>query len=157
MFVSAGTVAAVYDTNAEATSIFSDDGFCHRPGSVTRLHVHLVFVTKYRRRVITDRVRKHLTETFRDTCGRLGAQLLECDGETDHMHLLVAYPPRLSIADLARFLKTNSSRIVRAARYPEVRRALWGAAFWTPSYFATSAGGAPLGVIKRYIENQGNH
>jgi len=122
--------------------------------SVHDLHVHLVFVVKYRRRVITDRVRGLLIAAATDTCERVRATLDEADGEEDHLHLLVRYPPRLSVADLARLIKTNTSREVRSRRLPEVTSRLWEDHFWSPGYFAASAGGATLETIKVYIQNQ---
>ena len=79
---------------------------------------------------------------------------MDIDGEEDHLHLLVAYPPETSISKLVNSLKGVSSRRVRAVGYPEVRRALWGSAFWSPSYCAVSCGGAPLETIKHYIQSQ---
>jgi len=118
------------------------------------LNVHLVFVTKYRRGVITDRVREDLTVSMRKVCADFSAELIEIDGEDDHLHLLISYPPKTSISRLVNSLKGVSSRRIRAMNYPEVRRALWGTAFWSPSYCAVSCGGAPLETIKRYIQNQ---
>lgn len=118
------------------------------------LHVHLVFVTKYRRGVITDRVRAALEASMRRVCADFEATLLECHGEDDHLHLLIAYPPKTSVSRLVNSLKGVSSRRIRALNYPEVRDKLSGNAFWSPSYCAVSAGGAPLQTIKRYIQSQ---
>jgi putative transposase len=119
-----------------------------------KLHVHLVFITKYRRGVITDRVRTDLEAAMRKVCEDFEAELIEIDGEDDHLHLLVSYPPKVAISRLTNSLKGVSSRRIRQMNYPEVRRALWGSAFWSPSYCAVSAGGAPLETIKRYIQDQ---
>ena len=82
------------------------------------------------------------------------ADLIEIDGEDDHLHLLITYPPKTSISRLVNSLKGVSSRRIRAPNYPEVRPALSGQAFWSPSYCAVSAGEAPLDTIKRYIQSQ---
>jgi len=74
--------------------------------------------------------------------------------ETDHAHLLVAYPPKVALATLVQHLKGLSSRRVRAIRFPEVARTLWGSAFWSPSYCAVSCGGAPLATVKAYVRAQ---
>ena len=121
---------------------------------VYSLNVHLVFVTKYRRRAITDRVREHLKSTCTGVCLKMGANLREFDGEEDHVHLLVSYPPKLSISRLVNSLKLVSARLLRKRNFPEVRQKLWGAHFWTPSYFAGSCGGANLMTVKRYIQSQ---
>jgi putative transposase len=118
------------------------------------LSVHLVFVTKYRRGVITTRVREHLRASLASVCTDFGATLKELDGEDDHLHLLVSYPPKVAISKLVNSLKGVSSRYLRQANYPEVTRALWGGQFWSPSYFAASCGGATLDVIASYIQNQ---
>lgn len=121
---------------------------------VYRLRVHVVLVTKYRRDPITDRVRELLVRVSREVCERHGATVLEADGEGDHLHLLIDYPPKASISMLVGAIKTNTSRIVREQDWPEVRNQLWGEHFWSPSYFAESAGGAPLEAIAAYIRNQ---
>jgi putative transposase len=121
---------------------------------VYSLNVHLVFVTKYRRRAITDRVRGHLRATCDDVCTKMGATLREFDGEDDHVHLLVSYPPKLAISRLVNSLKLVSARLLRKRNLPEVRHKLWGTHFWTPSYYAGSCGGANLATVMRYIQSQ---
>ncbi|MCW3783877.1 IS200/IS605 family transposase [Defluviimonas salinarum] len=119
------------------------------------LHAHLVLTTKYRRRAIeTGRVRALLGETMAAACGDMGAELLACEADGDHVHLLVAYPPQLALSRLVNVLKGVSSRRLRQQGWPEVRRCLWGEAFWSPSYCVVSCGGAPLDVVKAYVESQ---
>lgn len=119
-----------------------------------RLHVHLVFVTKYRRGVLSGRVHEVLRASLDSVCRDFEAKLLEYDGEDDHVHLLVAYPPKVSVSSLVNSLKGVSSRRVRAQGFPEVLEKLWGSALWSPSYCAVSAGGASLETIRAYIEQQ---
>jgi len=121
---------------------------------VFNLHVHLVFSTKYRRGVITDRVRDFLRDSMAKVCQDFESELLEFDGEDDHVHLLVAYPPKVAISLLVSRLKGASARRLRNMAFPEVKQKLWGNHFWSPSYCAISCGGAPLEVIKRYIQDQ---
>lgn len=118
------------------------------------LHVHLVFVTKYRRTVFTKTILTKLKTIFTDVCTNFEAQLEEMDGERDHVHLLVTYPPKTSVSRLVNSLKGVSSRLIRKERFPTIEKALWGDALWSPSYFAGSCGGAPLEIIKTYIEQQ---
>lgn len=118
------------------------------------MHVHLVFVTKYRRKVFTKRVLIALKEIFIDVCADFGATLVECDGEYDHVHLLIDYPPSIPVSKLVNSLKGVSSRLIRKKKYPSITDALWGDSLWSPSYFAGSCGGASLDVIKQYIDNQ---
>jgi len=114
----------------------------------------LVFVTKYRRRCITARVAAILEQHFKRTCFSLGVILEEIGWERDHVHLLVSYPPRLSVSSLVHSLKGASSRRVRAQNLEEVAGVLWGRSFWSPSYCVVSCGGAPLDIIRKYIEGQ---
>jgi putative transposase len=126
----------------------------HGRQCVFLLHVHLVFVTKYRHVCFTDRVLKHLEEIFRDIAIDFEATLETFEGEGDHVHLLINYPPKISPSKLVNSLKGVSSRHIRNANYPEIRKKLWGNALWSPSYFAGSCGGATLDVVKEYIEQQ---
>jgi putative transposase len=121
---------------------------------VYNLSYHLVFVTKYRRRPITKRVRGFLKSVFVQVCSDFGGVLEAMDGQADHLHLLVSMPPKVAPANLVNSLKGVSSRHVRRQRFPEVRRALWGGHFWSPSYFVSSSGGATLAKVKAYIQNQ---
>lgn len=123
---------------------------------VFSLQAHIVLVTKYRRDPITDRVRELLVSTTQEVCERHEVRLLEADGEADHLHLLVDYPPKLSLSRLVGAIKTNTSKRVRERRWPEVTQSLWGAHFWSPSYFVTSTGGAPLERVAAYVRDQRN-
>ncbi|WP_432745320.1 IS200/IS605 family transposase [Methylobacter sp. G7] len=127
-----------------------------RPGRhcVFNLHVHLVFVTKYRRGVFTQSVIDDLRDIFTQVCADFEAELVEFDGEDDHVHLLVNYPPKVSISSLVNSLKGVSSRMIRKKDYPEIKKKLWRGALWSPSYFAGSCGGAPIAIIRQYIEQQ---
>lgn len=121
---------------------------------VYALHVHIVLVTKYRRGAITDRVRELLVQQAGASCDRLEATLHEADGEDDHLHLLVEYPPKVSLSRLVGAIKTNTSRKIREQGWPEVTAALWGDHFWSPSYFVASTGGAPLELVAQYVQDQ---
>jgi putative transposase len=121
---------------------------------VYNLHVHLVFVTKYRRGPFTDEILARCEEIMRQVCTSLGAELAEFNGETDHVHLLVRYPPKLPVSTLVNRLKGVSAHYLRQEYDGHLRRFLWGGHLWSPSYFAASCGGAPLAIVKEYIENQ---
>ena len=121
---------------------------------VFNLHVHLVFVTKYRRDVFSDRVLNDLEDIFKSVCSDFEAELIEFNGEHDHVHLLINYPPKVAVSNLVNSLKGVSSRLIRKKNYPEIQKKLWGNTLWSPSYFAGSCGGAPLSIIKQYIEQQ---
>jgi putative transposase len=118
------------------------------------LQVHLVFVPKYRKRVITERVFEVLRTSWETVCKDFECELREAGFEGDYVHLLVAYPPKVALSTLVNSLKGVSARMLRAAAFPEVERKLWGPHFWSPSYCAVSCGGAPLETVKRYVEQQ---
>jgi len=90
---------------------------------------------------------------FSDICQRFEAQLIEFDGEPDHVHLLVHYPPKVTISKLVNSLKGVSSRLLRA-NFDSIHRHYWKGVLWSPSYFAGSCGGAPITIIRKYIEQQ---
>ena len=79
---------------------------------------------------------------------------MEFDGGHDYVHVLVNYPPKVSVSSLVDSLKGVSSRLIRKPRHPTIRSKSWGDALWSPSYFARSRGGAPISVIRQYIEQQ---
>ena len=118
------------------------------------MHVHLVFVTKYRRKVFTKQILDELGKIFAKVCNDFEAELVEFDGEYDHVHLLINYPPKVAISKLVNSLKGASSQVIRKKGYPAIQQALWGGSLWSRSYFAGSCGGAPIDLIKKYIEEQ---
>jgi len=120
---------------------------------VFNLHVHLVFVTKYRRDVFEKAHYATMRTIFEKVCTDFEANLVEIDGETDHVHLLVAFPPKVSVSSLVNSLKGVSSRLLKK-EHPELLKRYWRGTLWTPGYFAASCGGAPFGIIRQYIEQQ---
>lgn len=121
---------------------------------VYNLHAHLVFTPKYRRGPFTREILARCEQIMADVCADFGAELRELNGETDHVHLLVHYPPKVALSRLVNSLKGVSARHLRQEFPAHIRKYLWGKHFWSPSYFAGSCGGAPLSVVKDYIENQ---
>jgi putative transposase len=121
---------------------------------VFAMHVHLVFVTKYRRKVFDGDAIERLRTMFTKVCEDFEAQLVELDGEDDHVHLLVNYAPSISVSKLVNSLKGASSRRLRTERPDIAKRDYWRASLWSPSYFAASCGGAPISVLRQYIEQQ---
>ena len=120
---------------------------------VFNMHVHLVFVTKYRRKVFSKSMISTLQEIFAKVCADFEAALIECNGEYDHVHLLVNYPPKVAVSNLVNSLKGVSSRLLRQ-KYPQLHKQYWKGVLWSPSYFASSCGGAPIAIVKQYIEGQ---
>jgi len=118
--------------------------------NISSLHAHLVLVTKYRRKVLSPRILGDFAYYARQAFKKKGITLEECNGDLDHVHLLIEYPSTESISSIVQAVKGPTSKKLRAL-YPELRR---HKKLWSPSYYVTSSGGAPLEVIKTYIKNQ---
>jgi putative transposase len=132
------------------------DGLDVRTGRhcVFALHAHLVFVTKYRHPVFSAGHLERLEEVMRDVCADFETGLAEFNGEPSHVHLLVNFPPKVALSRLVNSLKGVSSRRMRQ-EYPDLHRHYWRASrLWSGSYFAGSVGGAPVSVLRQYIEQQ---
>lgn len=125
--------------------------------SVYSLTVHLIFECKRRGKVFDDERLMALHTMFDKVLDDFEAELLEFNSEEDHVHLLVSYPPKHSIAAIVNSLKGVSSRRLKE-QFPAIE-SFWSVAksknaLWSPSYFASSTGGAPIEVLKRYIQEQ---
>jgi putative transposase len=121
---------------------------------VFTLQAHLVFVTKYRHPVFAGRHLGRLEEIMRDVCSDFEVKLEEFNGEPSHVHLLVNFPPKVAVSRLVNSLKGVSSRRMRQ-EFPDLSRHYYQARrLWSGSYFAGSAGGAPISALRQYIEQQ---
>ena len=118
---------------------------------VFNLHTHLVFVTKYRRNVLTKKILRALKPIFSELCEKFEAELVEFEGERDHVHLLVHYSPKVALSKLVNSLKGVSSRLLRN-EFTSIHRYYWKRTLWSPSYFAGSCGGVPISFVKQYIQ-----
>lgn len=127
-----------------------NDDLRHGRTCVYNLQAHLVFVTKYRRNVLTHDMLTDMENIMRDVCQDFDATLMEFNGEDDHVHLLVSYPPKVALSTLINSLKGVSSRRLRAKYDIKTHRNH----LWSPSYYAASSGGAPLETLKQYIQQQ---
>lgn len=119
--------------------------------SVSLLYTHLVFVTKYRRRIFNQAHLEAMREYCNNVARRMDFKLLEFSGEAEHAHLLIEYPPKLAVSQIVNTLKGVSSRMLRK-EFPELTP--HKDHLWSPSYFAISCGGAPIEKITEYIRNQ---
>ena len=118
------------------------------------LHAHLVFVTKYRHQVFATRHLERMEQIMRDVCTDFECELVEFNGETNHVHLLVNFPPKVALSKLVNSLKGVSSRRLRQ-EFPDLVQHYWRAQrLWSGSYFAGSVSGAPISVLRQYIEQQ---
>ena len=107
-------------------------------------------MVKYRRSVFTDEGLRNIEDSFKVVAEKMDFEVKEFNGEGNHIHALIAYPPKLALSKIVNHLKGASSRNYRSAgfRCPSEK------SLWSPSYFVVSCGGAPLEVIKQYIEQQ---
>ena len=128
-------------------------GYLRKRHSVSKLVVHLVFTTKYRRKLFTGIMIEQLRAAFESACVKLECELIEMDGEQDHVHLLISYPPKLSISVMVNNLKSISSRVLRLQN-THITRQSKSAALWSRSYFACTAGGATIEILKAYVDSQ---
>ena len=119
---------------------------------VSLLHAHLVFVTKYRRGILNGEVLRRIEVASQGVCADFDVVLKEFNGERDHVHLLVEYPPTVQLSKLVNSLKGVTSRKVRE-EFTHLKSKIEDA-LWSPSYFMGSVGGAPISVLKQYIEDQ---
>jgi putative transposase len=129
----------------------SASGLRHERHSISSLKAHLVCVTKYRRKILTEESLQQIEKTFKDVATKMNFEVLEFNGEEDHIHCLIEYPPKLSVSQMVNSLKGVSSRMYGKSGFPKPHSK---DALWSPAYFVSSVGGAPLEVLKRYIQNQ---
>jgi putative transposase len=112
---------------------------------------HVVWCSKYRRKVISGDVEVRLKEIINDVCFEIKAEIIELECNKDHVHILVEVDPQYGIHKLIKNIKGRSSRLLRV-EFKRLRTKI--PTLWTNSYFISSVGGAPLEDIKKYIENQ---
>ena len=122
--------------------------------SVFSVQLHMVFVTKYRRKVITSAMLERLHEIFANVCIKTKCQLTEFSGEADHVHLLVDFHPDNRLSALIGSMKSGSSRIIQKEFADELSKVYRQPAFWSGSYYVASTGGAPIERVKAYIKSQ---
>lgn len=122
--------------------------------SVFALNYHLVLVVKYRRKVISDNVSLRLRDIFEYIQPSYNIKVVEWNHDTDHVHVLFSAHPNSELSKFLNAYKSASSRLIKK-EYPEIKAKLWKEFFWSRSFCLISTGGAPLDVIKKYIERQG--
>lgn len=140
----------------------------HNNNVTYRCHYHVVWCPKYRRKVITSLdpkldnppikgdpgpVDERLKQIIQEVCKEAGSEILELETMPDHVHLLVDCDPQYGIHKLVRLIKGRTSRYLRA-EFPSLKRRL--PSLWTNSYFVATVGGAPLAIVKQYVQNQRN-
>jgi REP-associated tyrosine transposase len=117
------------------------------------LHVHVVWVTKYRKKVLTGEIALSARNKIREICKRNDVEIIKGHVSTDHVHLLVSMPPHVSVSKMMKYIKGASSRKL-LQEYKGLNKTFWGRHLWARGYFAVSSGNVTDEVIKMYIENQ---
>lgn len=138
-------------------SIMPKNNYIARSRGVSRLYAHLILVTKYRLPTMNEEMRTYLQKIAQELCQKWQCECLEVNGEEDHLHLLFRYAPQMQLSKFVNNFKSVSSRQVRAKFDQELRQFYWdwSKGFWNESYSIDSVGFAPLEVLKRYVQNQG--
>ncbi len=129
------------------------EGFLRKRHSVSKLVVHLIFTTKYRRSLFDGRMIEQLRDAFGSAARKLECDIIEMDGEPDHVHLLVAYPPKLAVSVMVNNLKSVSSRLLRQQN-THLRMQSKTGLLWSRSYFVCSTGGATIETLRTYVQSQ---
>lgn len=112
---------------------------------------HVIWCPKYRRKVLVGAVETRLKELIYEISSELKVEVIEVETDKDHIHMLVEVDPQFGVSNYVKKLKGRTSRILRG-EFPHLRQRL--PTLWTNSYFVSTVGGAPLSVVKQYIENQ---
>jgi len=118
-----------------------------------RLQYHLVWLPKYRKRVLKGRVAARLKQLFFEACQQNRWFIRELSMPDNHVHLLIQIRPKESISEVVQILKGGSSRIIRK-EFPELEEFLWGDSFWADGYFAETVGQVDEAIVKKYIKEQ---
>ena len=118
-----------------------------------RVMYHIVWIPKYRKRILQGAIKNRLIELFQQCSDMNGWKIEELNIQPDHVHLLIQLKPSLSISDSVQRLKGGSSRIIRQ-EYPKLEEFLWGPSFWADGYFVESVGKITEDAIRDYVRNQ---
>lgn len=124
--------------------------------SVFLLYYHLALVTKYRRQVIDDEISEYAKDTFQRISKTYHITLVEWHHDKDHIHIMFKAQPKTEMTKFINAYKSASSRLIKRD-FPKVKQFLWREMFWSKSFCLLTTGGAPIDVIKKYIQNQGNN
>lgn len=127
------------------------DGNTH---SVFNINYHMVFCTKYRKKVIDDDISLRLKEIFLKIAPTYQISLNEWEHDKDHVHILIKATPKTELSKFINAYKSASSRLIKK-EFPVIKEHLWKEYFWSRSFLVISVGGAPIETIKQYIKNQG--
>lgn len=128
-----------------------------RKGAHTQydLQYHVVWITKYRRKILNDKIANRLKVLLIQGCSAKGITIIKGNIRTDHVHLLISVNPSLSVAQIMQYLKGRSSKKLQE-EFSVLRKQFWGQHMWATGYFCRTVGTVTNEIIKEYIENQDN-
>ena len=121
--------------------------------TVFSIHLHVVWITKYRHKVLRGAVAERVREVVREECRRQRVDILQGHISADHVHVLLSIPPQVTISRLIQQLKGKSAYLL-LREFATIRQRYWGRHVWARGYFCRSSGNVTDEVIKAYIENQ---
>ena len=120
------------------------------------MKVHLIFVVKYRKKILTDQIAEAVKLSLFGSTGELGCNIIQMETAVDHIHILLEYRPYLSISQIVKKLKQDSTNVLWSAHSSILRSCFWKhRVLWSKGYFACSIGQASQETIEAYIKNQG--
>lgn len=122
--------------------------------SVFAMYYHLILVVKYRKKVFDDSISDYARSIFEKIAPSYNISLLEWNHDVDHVHILFKAQPNSELSKFINAYKSASSRLIKR-NFPEVHNKLWKEYFWSQSFCLLTTGGAPIEVIRKYIETQG--
>lgn len=117
---------------------------------------HLVWITKYRKKILKGELAIRIRDIIRQTCEKFGVDIIRGNVSADHIHIFVSIPPHYSVSKIIQNIKGRSSRIIQQ-EFPEIRKEYWGRHFWGIGYFSTTSGNVTDEMIMQYIEEQGKN
>ena len=127
--------------------------YWHGAHTTHRHMYHIVWLPKYRKRILESNVKKRVDEVLREVAQINGWDIQELNIQLEHVHLMIQIPPSISVSHAVQFLKGRSSKVVRE-EMPELKKFLWGSSFWADGYFSVTVGEVSEEKIREYIQNQ---
>ncbi len=125
----------------------------HGSHTVFSIHLHIVWITKYRRKILRGEIAERVREIVREACRRARVEILRGHISADHVHVMISIPPQVTISRLMQRMKGKSSSQL-CNEFPALRQRFWGRHVWARGYFCRSSGHVTDAVIKAYIERQ---
>ena len=119
--------------------------------SVFSLNYHLILVIKYRRKVISEKIKQRLIEIFEYICGNYNISAIEINSDLDHLHILFKAHPNSELSKFINAYKSATSRLIKK-EFPEIKEQLWADSFWSKSFFLATTGRVTLDTLKQYVE-----